>query len=119
MKTPTTPKKPVREDWHPAQVIAELRMRAGLTLSQLAKRHGVERQNMSRAIRLGSPINEKRIADALGLHPMAIWPTRYHADGRAIERRGAATHGNAWWKDRKAKSTPSSHAGKVNSQRSN
>ena len=27
------------------------------------------------------PISEKRIADALGLHPMEIWPSRYNSDG--------------------------------------
>jgi len=27
------------------------------------------------------PLNEKRIADALGLHPKEIWPSRYNEDG--------------------------------------
>lgn len=33
------------------------------------------------------PLNEKRIADAIGVHPMVIWPSRYNADG-SIKPRG-------------------------------
>lgn len=107
MTSQRTPKKPVQQDWHPAQVIAELRMRAGLTLSQLSKCHGLSRQLLSFALHHAAPTSEKRIAEALGLHPMAIWPSRYTAEGESIAKRGAAGH-------RRPKVSTGKGAGKVN-----
>ena len=76
-----TPKKASQEDWHPADVIAALRKR-GITLRALAVQHGLkDSSSMSAALVRSLPANEKRIADALGLHPKDIWPSRYHEDG--------------------------------------
>lgn len=90
-----TTKRPVKKastgDWHPAQVIAELRMRTGLTLSKLSQRHGISRQRISFALHHTAPLAESRIAEALDLHPKAIWPSRYNADGSLPERRGRPT----------------------------
>ncbi|WP_200877390.1 helix-turn-helix domain-containing protein [Methylobacter tundripaludum] len=42
---------------------------------------------LSKALRNSAPIAEKRIADALEIHPMIIWPSRYHANGeRKLQR---------------------------------
>ncbi len=32
------------------------------------------------------PLNEKRIADALGIHPKEIWPSRYYENGEVKPR---------------------------------
>lgn len=74
-------KKASREDWHPADVKAALE-KAGWTLRALAAVHGLTGSTtLSAALVRSYPINEKRIADALGLHPKDIWPSRYFADG--------------------------------------
>lgn len=67
-------------DWRPRQVIAALDEK-GLTCRKLAERHGVSYTTIADALRWPYPVSEKRIADALGLHPKAVWPSRYHSDG--------------------------------------
>jgi Ner family transcriptional regulator len=74
-------KKAEPADWDPADVICALRKK-GITLSALAKHHGLaESSSLSAVLTRSLPKNEKRIADALELHPMVIWPSRYNADG--------------------------------------
>lgn len=76
-----TAKKASQTDWHPADVIAALRKR-GITLKSLATLHGLkDSSSMSAALNRSLPANERRIADALELHPKDIWPTRYNKDG--------------------------------------
>lgn len=95
------PKKASQEDWHPADVIAALRKR-GITLRALAVKHGIkDSSSFSAALVRSLPANEKRIADALELHPKDIWPSRYNTDGsrklqgfRAIQSTAAATARN-------------------------
>lgn len=80
MKTPTL-KKADQADWDPADVICALRKK-GITLSALAKVYGLaESSSLSATLVRVLPKNQQRIADALGLHPMEIWPSRYNADG--------------------------------------
>ena len=68
-------------DWHPSQVKSALNM-AGYTLSSLAEKHGLRNGScLSPALVRSFPLGEKRIADALGLHPKDIWPSRYEKDG--------------------------------------
>ncbi len=91
------------QDWHPADVIAALH-KAGWTLESLGEHHGLKSGNtLSKALRNSFPISEKRIAEALGVHPKTIWPSRYNLDGtrkpqgfRAIEstRRSRGVNGN-------------------------
>jgi len=69
-------KKASQEDWHPAKILAELHMR-GITLVALAATHGMTGSStLSAAMVRSYPKNERRIADAIGVHPMAIWPSR-------------------------------------------
>ena len=69
------------KDWHPSFVIAALH-EAGWTLSSLAEQYGLTGGGtFSKALRSSFPVAEKRIADALGLHPKDIWPSRYEKDG--------------------------------------
>lgn len=95
---PKASKKTSQMDWHPADVIAALRKR-GITLRALAIQHGLkDSSGMSVALTRSLPVNEKRIADALALHPKDIWTSRYNEDGtrklqgfRAIQCTAAAT----------------------------
>ncbi|MDP2808679.1 MAG: helix-turn-helix transcriptional regulator [Rhodocyclaceae bacterium] len=101
-------KKASQEDWHPADIKATLHKR-GITLMSLAAAHGLTSSStLSAALVRSYPANEKRIADAIGVHPKVIWPSRYNTDGsrklqgfRAIQsnavivpRRGVAGNGN-------------------------
>jgi Ner family transcriptional regulator len=94
-------KKASQEDWHPADVIAALRKR-GITLRALAVMHGIkDSSSFSAALVRSLPANEKRIADALEMHPKDIWPSRYFEDGsrkpqgfRAIQCTAADTARN-------------------------
>lgn len=95
------PKNTSREDWHPARVKMELHMR-GITLRGLAEAHGIkDSSSFSAALVRSLPANEKRIADAIGVHPKVIWPSRYNEDGsrkpqgfRAIQCSAATTARN-------------------------
>lgn len=77
-----TPKKASQEDWHPADILAALHKR-GITLLELSRRCGIKGSStLSKAmVNTSYPLNEKRLADALGMEPKDIWPTRYNADG--------------------------------------
>ncbi|MEI7614101.1 MAG: helix-turn-helix transcriptional regulator [Betaproteobacteria bacterium] len=94
-------KKASQMDWHPAKVKMELHMR-GITLAGLAEAHGLTSSStLSAALTRSYPANEKRIADAIGVHPKAIWPSRYNEDGtrkpqgfRAIQCTAATTARN-------------------------
>lgn len=77
----TSTKKTSREDWHPADIKAALD-KAGWTLRALAAHHGVKASStLSHTFERSYPLNEKRIADAIGVTPQEIWPSRYHEDG--------------------------------------
>ena len=72
-----------RKDWTPEKVKQALRD-AGTTTCALAKKYGVSRQAMSITLRRSNTRGEARIADALGLHPMDIWPSRYDVAGASV-----------------------------------
>ena len=74
-------------DWHPADVVAKLR-KAGWSLSRLSVAHDYHPRTLTVALHRPWPRGEKLIAAAIGLRPHAIWPTRYHADGRPKSGRG-------------------------------
>lgn len=74
-------KKPVIQDWHPADIKAALNKR-GITLAGIARAYGLKGStSLSSTFTRSYPLNEQRIADALGIHPMLIWPSRYNPDG--------------------------------------
>jgi Ner family transcriptional regulator len=89
MTNPHGLKKPAPEDWHPAQVVAGLRMR-GWSLAQLADANGyTHRSTLTQALRKPYPRAEKIIAGALDLKPEQIWPSRYNKDGTSNRTSGA------------------------------
>jgi len=79
-------KSAVREDWHPAIVVARLRM-AGWSLRSLSVRHGLTHSTLQKANSQPYPHAERIIARAIGVKPQDIWPSRYDANGRALHRR--------------------------------
>lgn len=92
-----TTKKPAVEvvkDWHPADVVAEIR-KAGTTLSALSRQHGYHAQSLQVVLRRAWPRGERIVAQRLGLRPLAIWPSRYHADGRPRRDRSTAQDSTA------------------------
>lgn len=82
------PRDPSSEtaDWHPSFVIAALHQ-AGWTMTNLAKHHKLKGiGSLSKALRFSLPVSEKRIADAIGVHPKEIWPSRYYENGELKPR---------------------------------
>ncbi|UIJ46915.1 helix-turn-helix domain-containing protein [Sphingomonas cannabina] len=87
-------------DWHPEDIKAAIRKK-GITLADLARDAGMAGNALRLALSLPRAEAERVIAAALDLHPMVIWPSRYHADGRrkqpqpADNYRAARRFGNA------------------------
>lgn len=64
-------------DWHRADIVAALR-KAGWSLRRLATHHGyASPTTMTHALDRHWPKGERLIADAIGIEPATIWPTRY------------------------------------------
>lgn len=88
-------KKPVNKDWHPADIKAALH-KNGITLAALATACGLtSSSSLSSTFTRSYPLNEKRIASAIGVHPMVIWPSRYNEDGSVKPRGFHAVQFNA------------------------
>ncbi len=87
--TPTrTAKKTSLVDWHPAQVVAALRVK-GYSLRQLAILNGYGHPNsLTKALRTPYPLAEALIAEALDVTPATIWPSRYDTTGVPNRGRG-------------------------------
>lgn len=83
---PKTPKKPARQDWHPADVKAALEKK-GWTMRQLSLAHGYSQHFCGNAFKQGGHNVQTIIADALEMKPWDIWPTRYDANHQPILRR--------------------------------
>lgn len=79
--TTSAVKKTVNQDWHPADIKAALNKK-NMTLAGLARAYGLTGStSLSSTFTRSYPLNEQRIADAIGVHPMVIWPSRYNQDG--------------------------------------
>lgn len=77
----TTEKNASPADWHPADIKAALDKK-GWTLRALAAHHGLSSSTpLSHTFLRSYPLNEKRIADAIGVPVEQIWPSRYFPDG--------------------------------------
>lgn len=72
-----------KADWHPADIVAAIR-KSGTTLRELSLSHGLAERACQVALHRPYTKPEVVIAKALGVHPMVIWPSRYHADGTRI-----------------------------------
>jgi hypothetical protein len=63
-------------DMHRADVVARLR-KQGMTLSALSRNNGLHSTTLANAFSRPYPKAERIIADAIGLSPQEIWPSRY------------------------------------------
>lgn len=63
-------------DWHPADIIAGLRKR-GTSLAAVSRNAGLASSTLANALNRRWPKGERLIADALGVAPEKIWPSRY------------------------------------------
>lgn len=76
-----------RTDMHPADIIALLRKRKS-SLAALSRANGLSSSTLANALNRPWPKGECLIADALGIEPNLIWPSRYYDDeGNMIDRR--------------------------------
>lgn len=66
----------MQQDWHPADIIAGLRKR-GTSLAALSRQAGLASSTLANALNRHWPKGERLIADALGIAPEKIWPSRY------------------------------------------
>lgn len=64
------------KDWHRADIRAELEKR-GTSLRQLSREAGLSENTLRNTLDRKWPKGEKIIADAIGVSPHVIWPTRY------------------------------------------
>ncbi|MFZ5466626.1 MAG: helix-turn-helix domain-containing protein [Pseudomonadota bacterium] len=66
-----------QSDWHNADIVAALK-KNGWTLSSLSLHHGYKsRGAMYQALLRKWPKGEALIAEAIGVKPEVIWPSRY------------------------------------------
>lgn len=66
----------MRSDWHPADIIAALRKR-GTSLAAVSRNAGLASSTLANALTRRWPKGERLIAEALGVAPEHIWPSRY------------------------------------------
>lgn len=89
MRRIQTPKKASHEDWHPADIVCALR-KAGWSLRGLSLHHGYHPHGLMKVTgltnRYGWPKGQQLIADAIGVPPWEIWPSRYTAEHLPIGR---------------------------------
>ena len=72
-------------DWHPADVLAALKKR-GQSLAGLSVANGYHPTAAGKALKQPWPAVERILADALGLAPQSIWPSRYDDEGLPLPR---------------------------------
>ncbi len=76
------------QDWHRADIVASLR-KAGWSLRRLSTHHGYSTPGtLTTALDRPWPKGERLIANAIGVHPWEIWPSRYDDDGHPNRGRG-------------------------------
>jgi Ner family transcriptional regulator len=66
----------VKQDWHPAHVVAAVHVK-GFTLRALSVEAGLSRDSLKNALYRKCPKYERIIAEAIGVAPEDIWPSRY------------------------------------------
>ncbi|MEM6052659.1 helix-turn-helix transcriptional regulator [Erwinia sp. P7711] len=66
-----------KQDWHNADIIANLRKR-GTSLAGVSRKAGLSSSTLANALFRPWPKGEWLIANALDIHPAEIWPSRYY-----------------------------------------
>ncbi|WJV54677.1 helix-turn-helix transcriptional regulator [Prodigiosinella aquatilis] len=67
----------IKQDWHPADIIAGLRKR-GTTMAAVSREAGLASSTLANALTRHWPKGERLIAEALHKRPEEIWPSRYN-----------------------------------------
>jgi Ner family transcriptional regulator len=80
--------RPLQTDWHPADVLAALKKR-GFSLAGLSVANGYHPTAAGKALKQPWPAIERLLAEAIGVAPQEIWPSRYDESGNP--RRHAKT----------------------------
>ncbi|MGL6025950.1 MAG: helix-turn-helix domain-containing protein [Vibrio sp.] len=65
-----------RTDLHRADIIAALKKK-GISMSALSRDNGLASTTLANALEHPWPKGERIIAEALGMQPCEIWPSRY------------------------------------------
>jgi Ner family transcriptional regulator len=76
---------PTQTDWHPADVLAALKKR-GQSLAGLSVANGYHPTAAGKALKQSWPALELLVAQAIGLTPQVIWPSRYDENGNPMPR---------------------------------
>ena len=66
----------MQQDWQPADIIAALKKR-GTSLTAVSRNAGLASSTLPNALNRRWPKGERLIAEALGIAPEQIWPSRY------------------------------------------
>ncbi|HHL9083700.1 helix-turn-helix transcriptional regulator [Escherichia coli] len=66
----------MQPDWHSADIIAALK-KQGTSLSDVSRKSGLASSTLANALTRRWPKGERLIAEALGVAPEQIWPSRY------------------------------------------
>ncbi|WP_254899341.1 helix-turn-helix domain-containing protein [Methylomagnum ishizawai] len=75
-------------DWHRADIVAALRKTPEKwSLSRLSIHHGYIRTALGNCLRGPWPHGQRLIAEAIGVKPWEIWPSRYDGNGQPISGR--------------------------------
>ena len=75
-------------DWQVDHIRSAVRQVHGISLTELARRHGLAEHVCGHAAREPNYDGEAAIAEALSLPANEIWPSRYEANGdRRLQRR--------------------------------
>ncbi|MEZ8386116.1 MULTISPECIES: helix-turn-helix domain-containing protein [Vibrio] len=80
MNNETVSQKNIQEgsDWHRADIVAALKKR-GLSVRQLSREAGLGENTLANALRSPWPKGERIIAEAIGMTPDQLWPSRYRS----------------------------------------
>lgn len=82
-----SPIKPTSPGWDKFDVIISL-WRLGTSLQRLSRQNHYTPSALNMALYRPWPKAERIIAEALGVPPEQIWPSRYHPDGSPRSGRG-------------------------------
>lgn len=74
-------KQQASRDWHPAQIVAAVRM-AGTSIRQLSLANGLAEHTLKECLRRPYPKAEAIVAKAIGRKPDEIWPSRYPEEAK-------------------------------------
>ncbi|EFG2940037.1 helix-turn-helix domain-containing protein [Escherichia coli] len=66
----------MKQDWHREYIVAAVHIK-GLTLRELSVRAGLKQDSLKNVLYRSCPKYERIIADAIGVAPSEIWPSRY------------------------------------------